>query len=62
MDESTIYSEYKKMRKRERALIREHKQLEKEFGYDNTNVIESAKRLENAREKLNNIAREKGFT
>ena len=60
MDESTIYSRYKKMRKRERALIREHKQLEKEYGKDEE-FIESSRRLEIARRKLNEVAKEKGF-
>ena len=61
MDESTFYSRYKKMRKRERELLREHKQLEKEFGKDE-NFIESSRRLEIARKKLNEIAKEKSFT
>ena len=61
MDESTIYFEYKKMRKRERELVCEHKQLEKEFGKDE-NFIESLRRFKIAQEKLNEIAREKGFT
>jgi len=60
MDESTIYSRYKKMRKRERELIREHKQLEKAFGKDE-NFIESSRRLKIAEKKLNEIAMDKGF-
>jgi len=60
MDKSTIYFEYKKMRIRERELIREHKQLEKAFGKDE-NFIESSKRLKIAGKKLNEVAKEKGF-
>jgi len=60
MSESTIYIEYKKMRKRETELVREHKQLEKAFGKDE-NFIESSKRLKIAGKKLNEVAREKGF-
>ncbi len=60
MDESTIYFEYKKMRKRERELVREHKQLEKALRKDE-NFIESSRRLKIAGKKLNEIALEKGF-
>ena len=60
MDESTFYSRYKKMRKRERELVREHKQLEKTFG-KNENFIESSRRLKIARKKLYEVAKEKGF-
>lgn len=60
MDETTIYFEYKKMRKRVRELIREHKLLEKAFGKDE-NFIESSRRLKIAQKKLNEIAKEKGF-
>jgi len=60
MDESTIYIEYKKMRKRERELLREHKQLEKEYGKDE-NFIESLRRLKIIRKKLNQIAEAKKF-
>ena len=49
------------MRKRERELVRAHKLLEKEFGKDE-NLREISIKLENARKKLNDIAREKGFT
>jgi len=60
MDESNIYIEYKKLRKRERELLREHKQLEKEYGKDE-NFIESSRRFEIARKKLNEVEKEKGF-
>ena len=60
MDESTIYIEYKKMRKRERELLREHKQLEKEYGKDE-NFIESSRRLKIIRKKLNQIVEAKKF-
>jgi len=60
MDESTIYFEYKKMRKRERELVREHKQLEKALRKDE-NFFESSRRLKIAGKKLNEIALEKGF-
>jgi len=54
MSESTIYLKYKKMRKRQRELVREHKQLEKAFGRDE-NFIESSRRLEIAGKKLNEV-------
>jgi len=57
MDESTIYFEYKKMRKTERELVREHKQLEKAFGKDE-NFIEASKRLQIIRKKLNEVAKQ----
>jgi len=61
MDESTIYFEYRKMRKRERELLREHKLVEKAFRNDD-DFIESSRRLKIVGKKLNEIAREKGFT
>ena len=57
MDESTIYFEYKKMRKTERELVCEHKQLEKAFGKDE-NFIEASKRLQIIRKKLNEVAKQ----
>jgi len=48
------------MRKRERELLREHKQLEKEYGKDE-NSIESSRRLKIIRKKLNQIAEAKKF-
>ena len=54
MDESTIYFEYKKMRKTESELVREHKQLEKAFGKDE-NFIEASKRLKIAGKKLDEV-------
>ena len=60
MDETTFYSRYKTMRKRERELLREHKQLEKAFRNDD-DFIEASIRLEIAGKKLNEIAKEKCF-
>ncbi len=60
MKNEKIYTEYKKMRKRERELLREHKQLEKAFRNDD-DFIESSIRLEIAGKKLNEVAKEKGF-
>jgi len=48
------------MRRRERELLREHKQLEKTFGRDE-NFIESSRRLEIVRKKLNEVSLEKKF-
>ena len=61
MSESTIYFEYKKMRKRETELVREHKQLEKALRKDE-NFIESSRRLKIAGKKLNEIAKAINFT
>ena len=58
MKNEKIYTEYKKMRKRERELLREHKKIKKAFGKDDANVIESSRRLEIAGKKLNEILRE----
>jgi len=60
MKNEKIYTEYKKMRKRERELLREHKQLEKAFRNDD-DFIEASIRLEIAGKKLNEIAKEKCF-
>ena len=60
MKNEKIYTEYKKMRKIERELLREHKQLEKAFRNDD-DFIEASIRFEIAGKKLNEIAKEKCF-